>query len=141
MNLRKWAIYSGILITMLVVWLFCQPANVIDVPIIIKGNIMQAVQTFGLDVIFDSNIYEYQSTEKGNLTQDWDTVAGNVIEPGRVRVGGYYGSGTVITGNVDGSLAVVRLKFVDSEITLENFVDDIKNMEPESTAVVYINAK
>lgn len=139
MKLRKGAIYSGIFLAMLCVWLFCQPTTVIDVPITIKGNIVQEVQTFGLDVVFDPNVYEYQGTEKGSLTQDWAQVDGNVIEPGRARVGGYYGSGTVITGNVDGSLAVVKFKFVNSEITLENFVDDIRNMEQASTAVVSVS--
>lgn len=139
MKLRKGVMYSGIFLAMLCVWLFCQPANVIDIPIVIKGNIVQEVQTFGLDLVFNPAVYEYQSIERGSLTHDWAQVDANVVGPGRVRIGGYYGSGTVVTGSIDGTLAVVKLRFINGEIVLENFVDDIRNMEQTSTAVVSIS--
>lgn len=138
MRLGRWVLFLAVFVAMFSIWLFCQPTDIIDVPIAIKGNVVQGVQAFGLDLVFNPAVYEYQSIERGSLTQDWAQVDGNLVEPGRVRIGGYYGSGTVVTGSVDGTMAVVRLRFINGEVALENFVDDIRNMELESTAVVSI---
>ena len=133
----KWVLFS-VLVLSLFAWILCQTTSeTVDIPINIQGNVVQEITAFGLDVVFDPNVYEFQSITNGSLTQDWGNVDGNIVEAGRLRIGGYAGSGTAIIGNVDGTLAVVMLS-ISSNVVLENFVDDIKNMEAESTAVVFI---
>lgn len=127
------------LISILAIWVIsqCQIAdNPIDIPIRIEGKTYQQIQSFGLDIVFDPAVYEYLSIEKGNLTQTWQAIDGNIIEPGRLRIGGYLGDGQGITGDVNGTLAIVKFKVI-SDFKLENYVDDIKNMEPDS-AIVFV---
>ncbi|MBM3284451.1 MAG: hypothetical protein FJY81_01100, partial [Candidatus Aminicenantes bacterium] len=77
----------------------------VSVPISILGN-LNSISTFGLQLTFDSNMFEYLGTSKGSLTGSWAFVDGNNIS-GTVTIGGFAGSGSTIPVGSEGSLAVV----------------------------------
>ena len=47
---------------------------------------------------FNTSKLIFVQAEKGSATNDWATVAGNVVAGG-IRIGGFAGSGTPIAGN------------------------------------------
>jgi len=107
----------------------------IQVPISIDRN-AAAVEAFGLDLSFPEAMLDYLGASKGNLTADWSRLEGNRIAPGRVRAGGFAGSGTKIAAARSGILVVLRFRVTcgscpDGEagrICLSGFVDGLAGM-------------
>ena len=114
----------------------------VTVSISIKGNTKE-IKTFGLELSFDRNMFEYQGTSKGDLTGSWQAVDGNEIRTGIVRVGGYAGASDstipVIPICSNGSIAKISLKVVysgvidglQSQISIQNYLDGIATMTPQ----------
>ncbi|MFQ6093954.1 MAG: cohesin domain-containing protein, partial [bacterium] len=131
----------------------CGPASagtgtVVKLTISIRGN-LQEIKTFGLELTFDSNVFQYQSTSAGNLTNDWASVAGNQTGPGTLIIGGFMGSRTPIAKGSQGSIAVVRMKVtctscsdgLKSQIQIKNYTDDIVGMKPEPASTTFTYTK
>ncbi len=97
----------------------------------IVGN-TSLIDAFGLDLTFDPNMFFYVSTSSGDLTGSWGAVDGNVISPGRVRVGGWGGANAIPIGST-GSIVKVTLSVncgsctggESSQICIGDFTDDI----------------
>jgi hypothetical protein len=118
--------------------------TMVTIPVSIKGN-LNDLSVFGLDLTFDSNLFQYQSTGKGNLTGDWAAVDGNVTSPGTLRIGGFAGSGsTVLSGSI-GTIVVITLKVTgsgyndgqQSQISISSYADDIAGMKPEPSSTLF----
>jgi len=114
------------------------PGTTVSIPISISGN-HNAINTFGLRLNFDANMFQFLSVSKGNLTGNWAAVAGNETSPGVVTVGGFAGSGTTISVGSSGSIAVVTLRVTgasypngqQSQLNISNYTDGIAGMSPE----------
>jgi hypothetical protein len=120
----------------------CSPASggtgtLVSIPVSIRGN-LQEISTFGLELTFDSNLFQYQSTSTGNLTGGWSVGGGE--SGGVVTVGGFAGSANAIPVGSVGSIAIVKLKVKtgtgysdgqQSQITIRGYIEDIQGMQPE----------
>jgi hypothetical protein len=102
------------------------------------NNSDREIKVFGLEMIFDADIFKLRRIEAGNLTESWAAVDGNEIKKGTLRVGGFAGSGNPIpTGNT-GDIAEVKFKVTgnnfnngqQSQIRIESYTDDIASMTP-----------
>jgi len=130
----------------------CNPSTgstgtTVSVPISIYGNI-RSISAFGLQLSFDTNMFEYLGTSKGSLTGSWAFVDGNNIS-GTVTIGGFAGSGNTIPSGSEGSLAVVSLRVTggsypngqQSQLTIRNYTDDIAGMKPEPATTIFTYRK
>jgi len=119
----------------------------VSVPISILGN-LKSISTFGLQLTFDTNMFEYVGTSKGSLTGSWAFVDGNNIS-GTVTIGGFAGSGIPIPRGSEGSLAVVSLRVTggsysngqQSQLTIRNYTDEIAGMKPEPAITIFTYRK
>jgi hypothetical protein len=101
----------------------------------IVGN-TSLIDAFGLDLTFDPNMFFYLSTSSGNLTGSWGAVDGNVVSPGRVRIGGWGGANAIPIGST-GSIVKITLRVncgsctggESSQICIGDFTDDIVSMQ------------
>jgi len=115
----------------------------VSVPISILGNLSE-IATFGLQLTFDTNMFDYVGIAKGNLTGSWAFVDGNNIS-GTVTIGGLAGSGSPIPAGSAGSLAVVTLRVTggsygngqQSQVTIQGYADDIAGMKPEPATTTF----
>lgn len=128
----------------------CKPSSggtgtTVSIPISIRGN-LQAISSFGLELTFDANLFDYVNTKKGSLTGSWAFVDGNA-SGGVVTVGGLAGSGSTIPKGSTGTIAIVTLRVTGagysdghvSQLTIRSYSDDISGMQPEpaSTSFTY----
>jgi hypothetical protein len=131
------------------IYINCNPSSggtgtIVSVPISIKGNINQ-ISTLGLDMVFESGLFQYQGTGKGNLTSGWAMVDGNQVSPGTVRIGGFAGSASPIAVGSTGSIAGVTLKVIgtsyndgyQSRITIRGYTDDIAGMRTDPYTIIF----
>lgn len=122
-------------------------ATTVSVAISVYGNI-KSISAFGLQLSFDTNMFEYLGTSKGSLTGSWAFVDGNNVA-GTVTIGGFAGSGNTIPSGSDGSLAVVTLRVTgssypngtQSQLTIRSYTDDIAGMKPEPASVTFTYRK
>jgi len=129
----------------------CDPSSggtgaIVTIPVTIKGNI-QEIKAFGLELTYDSTMFEYQGVSKGDLTGDWASVDGNEISSGTVRIGGFAGGADPIPEGRIGSIVKVTLKVTcdgcndgqQSQICIQNYTDDIAGMtsEPSCSTFAY----
>jgi hypothetical protein len=126
----------------------CSPAQAyagasVSFPIAIDGNI-QDIAAFGLQLTFDTGMFQYVGTAKGGLTNDWAYVDGNETT-GSITIGGFAGSGTNITAGSSGVIAVVTLRVTggsysngqQSVVTIRGYTDDISGMQPEPATTMF----
>ncbi len=130
------------------IWVSCVPSSAtagttISVPISILGNI-KSISTFGLQLAFDTNMFDYVGTSKGDLTGSWAFVDGN-NQSGTVTIGGLAGGASPIPAGSQGSLATVTLRVTggsypdgrQSQITIRNYTDEIAGMKPEPATTTF----
>jgi hypothetical protein len=102
-----------------------------------------AIDAFGLEVVFDPNVFDYDSTSEGSLTSGWITVDGNETSSGVVTVGGF--NTAAIPAGSSGTIAVVRLKVAcgscgngtTSDIQIRAYSDDILAMTPNPNSATF----
>lgn len=120
------------------------PDAVITVDVAIAGN-TQEVRVFGLEMSFDSQMFEFQSVAAGGLTSDWAAVDGNEASPGILRIGGFVGGGSPIAANNAGSLAAIKLKVTGSNygngqqasLCIQQYTDDIASFQPTPACTTF----
>jgi len=124
------------------------PTNTtVSVPVYIVGNLNE-IASFGLELTFDTNMFQYVGTSKGSLTGDWSYVDGNAVG-GTVTMGGFSGAGTVIPAGSSGTIIVVTLRVTggtynngqQSQIIIQSYVDDIAGMRPEPASTTFTYRK
>jgi hypothetical protein len=119
----------------------------VNCPISIVGNLNE-IAAFGLQLVFDTNMFEYVGTSKGSLTGDWSYIDGNSIS-GTVTIGGLSGSGNPIPTGSSGTLVVVVLKVTggsypngqQSTVIIQAYTDDVAGMKPEPAAATFTYKK
>lgn len=132
-----------------IISLSCNPSSggagsTVTIAISIIGN-TQEISAFGLELTYDSSLFEYQSVSAGNLTGSWSVVDGNEIIPGTARIGGFTGASGMISQWSMGSIAVVNLKVTgsgwssgqQSQICIQNCIDDIVGMIPYPSCITF----
>ncbi len=86
------------------------------------------VASFGMDVTFDAEKLTFLEVRSGNDTNDWAVIGGQIFGKGVLRIGGFSGSGTPVSG--DGSIARIRFMVEtagpdSTSLTAQNLVDGI----------------
>jgi hypothetical protein len=114
----------------------------VSVRISIDGN-LQEITAFGLDLAFDSSLFQYVSTSGGSLTGGW-FVDGNDLGGGVVRVGGAVFSALPIPVESVGTIAVVTLRVTgsassgtQSQLSISSYTDNIAGMKPEPAKTTF----
>ena len=74
------------------------------------SNNQAPITAFGFEFVYDVTMFIYKGVAKGTLTSDWASIAGNNLGGGKIRIGGFPGSGTTIPASSQGSLIKVRLQ-------------------------------
>jgi Cohesin domain len=129
--------------------LTCNPASsgqneVISISVVIKNNTNQ-VRVFGLDMAFDSRMFQFQEVRKGTLTGNWGEVDGNAVAAGTLRIGGFAGGGSAVPAKSEGSLAEIRLKVTgggysngqQSQVCIKQYTDDLAGFQPSSACSTF----
>lgn len=124
--------------------ILCEPASgasgaTVTVTILIAGN-SKEMRVFGLDMSFDTRMFQFQEARSGTLTGSWAAVDGNEVSPGNLKVGGFVGAGTPVALASQGSLAEVRFKVTgndygngeQSNICAQQYTDDLSDFLPGS---------
>jgi len=106
--------------------------QIVTITISVDGNTSPISSAFGLELHYNTAIFQYLNTSKGTLTSSWAAVDGGASS-GTITVGGFRGSGSVISTGSQGSIAVVRLQVIPSssqttQITMNNLIDDLSGM-------------
>jgi hypothetical protein len=117
--------------------------TIVSIPISILGNTSE-ISTFGLEMHFDANMFEFQSVSSGSLTGNWGAVSGNETSSGTITIGGVPFSGTPISIGSSGSIAVVKFRVTGSsynngdtsQVTINNLVD-ISGMTVSPSSVTF----
>ncbi len=120
------------------------PGTTVAVAVLIVEN-SQEIRVFGLEMSFDSQVFEYQEVSSGNLTSGWTAVDANEVNPGTLRIGGFAGGGSIIPGGSRGAVAVVRLKVAaatsasseQSQICVHHLTDDLSGFQPEPACATF----
>jgi hypothetical protein len=126
----------------------CSPAEAypgasVSFAIAVDGNINE-ISAFGLQLTFDTAMFQYVGTSKGGLTSSWAYVDGNETS-GTVTIGGFAGSGTSVPVGSSGVIAVVTLTVTgasygngrQSTVTIRAYADDISGMQPEPATTTF----
>lgn len=126
----------------------CSPSQgvtgtTVSFPISISGN-SSAFSAFGLQLTFDTAMFQYVGTTNGSLTQGW-VVAGSEIS-GTVTLGGY--AGTIAAGS-SGTIAIITLKVTggtysngkQSVVSIKSYVDGVAGMKPEPATTTFTYRK
>jgi len=129
--------------------LVCNPLTAgtdatVSASVFIKANTKE-IRVFGLDVTFDSRMFQFQEVRDGTLTGGWAAVDGNQIAPGSLKVGGFLGGGTAIPIASEGTLAEIRFKVTGtdygndqtSQVCIKQYTDDIIGFKPDSTCFTF----
>lgn len=122
--------------------------TVVNIPISIVGN-SHEISAFGLELVYEGSLFEFQEANAGTLTGSWSAVDGNEIVSGTVKVGGFTGASGAISQWSFGSIAVVKLKVTgagwssgqQSQICIQNCIDDIAAMilYPSCVSFTFVN--
>jgi hypothetical protein len=130
----------------------CNPSSaktdtIVSFPVKIRGNLAE-ISVFGLDMTFDTSIFQFHSTAKGALTGGWAAVDGNEISPGTIKIGGFAGSANPIPVSSEGTIVIVKLKVISTSTTnrqtkvwIKNYIDDIQGLLPSSTSTNFTYLK
>lgn len=131
----------------------CDPSSggsgtIATISMAIKGNI-QEIEAFGLELTYDTTMFEYQSVSKGDRTVDWALVDGYEVSSGTIRIGGYAGNADSIPRGSVGSIVKVSLKVTcsgcnddqESQICIQNYTDDIVGMISTTSCVTFTYKK
>lgn len=135
------------------IWIACNPGSaakgtIVSIPVSIKGNLNE-IRVFGLELHFDTNMFQYHSTNSGNLTGSWAAVDGNEISSGVIKVGGFAGSASGIPVGSEGKIAIIKLRVTgDSysngkqvELRIDTYTDAIVGMKPEPAKTTFTLVK
>lgn len=121
---------------------------IIQIKIYVNENSTD-ISAFGLELSYNTAMFSYVGTEKGNLTSSWGTVDANEPDAGTIRLGGFSGGSPAIPNGSKGYLAIIKLIVTCSgcsngqqiQLCISNYTDDIKNMIPNPNCSVFTFTK
>ncbi|UCE40739.1 MAG: hypothetical protein JSV17_15020 [Candidatus Aminicenantes bacterium] len=130
----------------------CNPSSaqtntIVNFPISIRGNLNE-ISVFGLELTFDTNIFQLHSIVDGSLTRSWAAVDGNEVSAGTIKIGGFAGSANPIPKSSTGTIVIVKLKVKSTassnqqtKVRIQNYIDDIQGMTPSSASTTFTYLK
>ncbi len=121
-----------------------ETGTIVTIPVEINGNINE-IRAFGLELTYDTTMFDYQNVSKGDLTADWGVADGNEIEPGTVIIGALAAQADPILAGGVGSIVNVTLKVTctgcnngqQSQICIQNYADGIAGMIPQPAWAIF----
>ena len=126
----------------------CAPSSAgtgstISVPVSIS-NSDEINAAFGAHLTFNTGFFQYQGTDKGDLTQTWADVDGG-LSGNTVTFGGYRGAGNIIPAGSSGTIAVLTFLVTcgscsngqTTQICIDNYMDDITGYTPEPDCTTF----
>ena len=127
----------------------CDPTSggtgtTVTIPVVIEGNIRE-IGAFGLELTYDTNMFEFKSVIKGDKTENWASVDGNEVSSGIIRVGGFAGSAAPISRGNIGSIVKIILEVTcsscsngqQSQLCIQSYTDDIADMTPKPSCATF----
>jgi len=125
-----------------------ETGTTVTIPVVINGNINE-IRAFGLELTYDTTMFEYQNVSKGDLTADWGVVDGNEISSGTVIIGVLAAQADSISAGGVGSIVNVTLKVTcsgcingqQSQICIQNYTDGIAGMTPQPSCAIFTYRK
>ena len=125
-----------------------ETGTTVTIPVAINGNINE-IRAFGLELTYDTTMFEYQNVSKEDLTADWGVVAGNEISSGTVRIGVLAAQADPVSKGGVGSIVKVTLKVTctgcingqQSQICIQDYTDGIAGMTPQPSCVIFTYRK
>jgi len=110
----------------------------------INGNINE-IKAVGLELTFDTTLFEYQSTSKGEKTEDWEYVDGFEVSSGIIRIGGFAGAADSVPVGSVGSIVKVTLEVtctgcndgLQSQVCIQNWIDDLAGMVSSPACITF----
>lgn len=131
----------------------CSPASgskgtEVTVTVSIKENDKE-IGVFGMDLTFPPKMLSYGATSKGSLTGSWAAVDGNEVSAGKLKIGGFRGSGAAVAKNSQGSLLIITFSVDGSELSngtqgqicIKGYTDDIVGIPPEPACASFTLTK
>jgi hypothetical protein len=129
--------------------LVCSPAaaaggSIVRASIFITAN-QEEIRVFGMDVTFDSRMFEFQDVQPGTLTGGWAAVDGNQVGTGSLKVGGFLGGGNAIPKGSEGTLAEINFKVTgtelddgqQSQVCVKQYTDDLTEFKPATACSTF----
>ncbi len=134
------------------IYVSCSPSQgvtgtTVSFPVSISGN-SSAISAFGLQLTFDTDMFQYVGTTNGGLTGGW-YVTGNESASGTVTLGGAAFSGSPVSVGSSGNIAIVTLKVTggtysdgkQSVVTITSYTDGVAGMKPEPATTTFTYRK
>jgi hypothetical protein len=131
----------------------CSPSTggtdtVVTINISIKDN-QKEIDAFGLELTFDTKMFQFLSANAASLTEDWIAVDGNEIKSGIVRIGGYSQSEHAISKESTGSITTAKFKVTggeysdgqQSQICMQNLINDFEGFKASPSCVTFTYKK
>jgi hypothetical protein len=116
----------------------------VSIPISIMENTNE-ISSFGVDMTYDTNMFNYVDLDKGDLTSHWGWVDANEATPGTVIIGGIRGSETPVPASSEGSLAIANFVVTcsgcssgtQSQICISNYDPGMGGLGPEPACTMF----
>ena len=102
------------------------PGEMISIPINLTNPAAQAIDAFGMSVLFPGSILEFDTVQTaGTLTAGWIAVNANLANPSELTVGGFNTTGITASGVLLNLNFRVKCGVTGEEsLRLRNFLDD-----------------
>jgi len=116
----------------------------VDVLVRVSDN-KSEVSSFRFDFIYDKSIFKFKGASPGSLTSDWSELKTNKDTPGRIRIRGTVGGGTVISALSSGSVITLKLQVkclnlsedTSTQLQTKNYIDDFTDYSPEPNTALF----
>lgn len=116
--------------------------DLVRFPVSIANNSNQ-ICDFEFDFVYDPSVLEIRGVDRAPVIQDWTTLNWSLVQPGRARVTGSFGSGTCVAAQNSADLIYITLmvQCVDLggdtylPIRIESFNNGIADLCPRSFEV------
>jgi hypothetical protein len=101
----------------------------VQIPVKIQ-NAPNDVYSFGFEVTYDTSVLEYVDVVPVDLAKSFDTIEAYLMEPGKLRIGGYTDKNNISQG-ASGYLVWLKFKVIDGQVSncyslqLDNLQDHI----------------
>ena len=99
--------------------------GIVKIPVRVK-NAPNNVSSFGFEIVYDTDMLEYESYDKGSLVENFDYFDAQLISDGLIRCGGAKNNG--IKSGASGSVLFLKFKIKQAEpatkINLQELKDD-----------------
>lgn len=113
--------------------------NQMALPLTLSNPDSQAIDAFGLTLIYPTNLLTFQNTdESGTLTDGWISVSGQENTPGKVIIGGFHTDPTTASGVLLNIIFEINGEAGQDTLKLTRFIDDIADAGTTPAIISYM---